>query len=70
MKQQGNAEHSGRGFAGMSPEKKREIASKGGRAAHALGVAHKWSSEEAKRAGKIGGTKSRRRSKKVRESEE
>jgi len=32
----------GRGFASMSPEKKREIASKGGKAAHSLGTAHKW----------------------------
>ena len=30
----------GRGFASMSPEKKREIASKGGKAAHQMGTAH------------------------------
>ncbi|MGZ3609176.1 MAG: KGG domain-containing protein, partial [Ktedonobacteraceae bacterium] len=36
---------SGRGFASMSSEKKREIASKGGKAAHAQGTAHKWTSE-------------------------
>jgi uncharacterized protein len=52
----------GRGFASMSPEKKREIASKGGKAAHALGTAHKWSSEEAQAAGRKGGSISRRRS--------
>ncbi len=49
----------GRGFALMSPEKRREIASKGGKVAHVLGKAHKWTSEEAQAAGR----KSRRRSK-------
>ena len=44
-----------RGFAAMSPEKQREIASKGGRAAHQQGVAHEWSREEAKEAGRKGG---------------
>ncbi len=53
----------GRGFASMSPQKKREIASKGGKAAHALGTAHKWTSEEAQAAGRKGGSISRRRSK-------
>jgi general stress protein YciG len=53
----------GRGFASMSSEKKREIASKGGKAAHALGTAHKWTSEEAQAAGRKGGSISRRRSK-------
>lgn len=48
------------GFASMSPEKVREISSLGGKAAHALGTAHKWTPEEASRAGKIGGTKSRK----------
>jgi uncharacterized protein len=51
----------GRGFASMSPEKKREIASKGGKAAHAQGTAHKWTSEEAQAAGRKGGSISRRR---------
>lgn len=51
----------GRGFASMSAEKKREIASKGGKAAHALGTAHKWTSEEAQAAGRKGGTISRRK---------
>lgn len=41
-----------RGFAAMSPEKKREIAGMGGRAAHASGRAHQFSSEEARAAGK------------------
>lgn len=55
----------GRGFASMSSEKKREIASKGGKAAHALGTAHKWTSEEAQAAGRKGGSISRRHSKYV-----
>jgi uncharacterized protein len=41
-----------RGFAAMSPEKKREIAGMGGRAAHATGRAHQFSSEEARAAGR------------------
>jgi uncharacterized protein len=53
----------GRGFASMSAEKKREIASKGGKAAHSLGTAHKWTSEEAQAAGRKGGSISRRRPK-------
>jgi general stress protein YciG len=47
----------------MSPEKKREIASKGGKAAHQMGTAHKWTSEEAQAAGRKGGSISRRRPK-------
>jgi|GEM_PF-653396 len=41
-----------RGFASMDPQKQREIASKGGRAAHAQGSAHEFTSEEASRAGR------------------
>ena len=48
-----------RGFASMSPEKQREIASKGGRAAHTKGTAHEWTSEEARSAGRKGGMISR-----------
>jgi general stress protein YciG len=48
-----------RGFASMSPDKQREIASKGGRAAHAKGTAHEWSSDEAREAGRKGGMASR-----------
>jgi general stress protein YciG len=48
-----------RGFASMSPEKQREIASKGGRAAHRKGTAHEWSSDEARAAGRKGGQISR-----------
>jgi hypothetical protein len=43
----------------MSPEKQREIASKGGRAAHEKGTAHEWTPEEARTAGRKGGQISR-----------
>jgi len=39
----------------MDANKQREIASKGGRAAHAKGTAHEWSSDEAREAGRKGG---------------
>ena len=48
-----------RGFASMSPERQKEIASKGGRAAHEKGTAHEWTPEEARRAGRKGGQVSR-----------
>jgi general stress protein YciG len=48
-----------RGFASMSPDKQREIASKGGRAAHQKGTAHEWTSDEARVAGRKGGQISR-----------
>ncbi|HLS42197.1 MAG TPA: KGG domain-containing protein [Paenalcaligenes sp.] len=44
-----------RGFAGMSDEKQREIAAKGGKAAHEQGVAHEFNSQEAREAGAKGG---------------
>lgn len=44
-----------RGFASMDPEKQREIASKGGKAAHEKGTAHEFDSEEAREAGRKGG---------------
>jgi general stress protein YciG len=44
-----------RGFASMDPARQREIASKGGKAAHAKGTAHEWSSDEARVAGRKGG---------------
>ena len=54
------AEHKERrGFASMSPEKQREIASKGGRAAHEKGTAHEWTADEARTAGRKGGQVSR-----------
>ncbi len=46
---------SNRGFAAMDSAKQREIASKGGRAAHAQGTAHEFSPEEARQAGRKGG---------------
>lgn len=44
-----------RGFAAMTQEQQRAIASKGGRAAHRKGTAHEFSSEEARKAGCLGG---------------
>lgn len=41
-----------RGFASMTPEKQRQIASLGGKASHASGNAHEFTSEEARAAGK------------------
>ena len=46
-----------RGFAAMSPERRREIASEGGRQAHAAGLANKFTTETAREAGKLGGAK-------------
>lgn len=45
-----------RGFAALSPERLREISSKGGKGAQAKGTAHKWTSETARAAGAKGGT--------------
>ncbi|MES2898140.1 MAG: KGG domain-containing protein [Pseudomonadota bacterium] len=44
---------SNRGFASMDPERQREIASEGGKAAHQKGTAHEFTSEEARRAGSM-----------------
>jgi general stress protein YciG len=44
-----------RGFASMDPERQREIASEGGKAAHQSGNAHEFNSEEAREAGRKGG---------------
>jgi general stress protein YciG len=41
-----------RGFAAMDPQRQREIASLGGRAAHQSGHAHEFTSEEARVAGR------------------
>jgi general stress protein YciG len=49
------ANTSKRGFASMDSSKQREIASKGGRAAHAKGTAHEFTSDEARLAGRKGG---------------
>ena len=44
---------SNRGFASMDPDRQREIASEGGKAAHQKGTAHEFTSEEARRAGSM-----------------
>lgn len=44
-----------RGFASMNPERQKEIARKGGRAAHEKGTAHQFTSDEARAAGRKGG---------------
>ena len=49
-REQGN--NGGRGFAGMDPNKQKEISSKGGKAAHQKGTAHEFSSDEAREAGR------------------
>jgi uncharacterized protein len=49
------AKTSNRGFASMDAAKQREIASKGGRAAHQQGTAHEFTPEEAREAGRKGG---------------
>lgn len=49
------ADTSKRGFASMDPQKQREIASKGGRAAHERGTAHEFTTDEARAAGRKGG---------------
>ena len=50
-----------RGFASMDRAKQRDIASKGGKAAHQKGTAHEWTSEEARDAGRKGGLASHKR---------
>lgn len=49
-----------RGFASMSPARQRKIASQGGKVAHQQGVAHEWTKEEAREAGRKGGIASHR----------
>lgn len=56
MSQQPESTPRKRGFAAMDPEKVRAIASKGGKAAHVSGTAHQFTSDEAREAGKKGGT--------------
>ena len=56
-----------RGFASMDRLKQKEIASKGGKAAHQKGTAHEWTSEEAREAGRKGGMASHRRRKEMME---
>jgi len=57
--QRESSQKSRRGFAAMDPERQRQIASEGGRAAHRQGVAHEWSTEEARQAGRKGGQNSK-----------
>jgi len=52
---EGKKGSSNRGFASMDPQRQREIASEGGRAAHEKGTAHEFTSEEAREAGRKGG---------------
>ena len=52
-KQSGGKGTSNRGFASMDPQRQREIASEGGKAAHEKGTAHEFTSEEARRAGSM-----------------
>lgn len=52
-----------RGFAVIGPEQRREIAAQGGKTAHAMGKAHKWTSEEARAAALKGAETRRRKSK-------
>ena len=59
-----------RGFASMDRSKQREIASKGGKAAHQKGTAHEWTSEEAREAGRKGGMASHRRRTEMTETQE
>lgn len=49
-----------RGFASMSPARQRKIASLGGKVAHQKGVAHEWTKNEARDAGRRGGTAAQR----------
>ena len=59
----GGPEAKGKGFASMESDRQREIARKGGRAAHARGTAHEFTADEARAAGKKGGERvSRNRS--------
>ena len=53
--QSNGGRRSNRGFASMDRGKQREIASKGGKAAHAKGTAHEFDSDEARNAGRKGG---------------
>lgn len=44
-----------RGFASWTPEMRREVSARGGKAAHASGKAHEFTSEEAREAGRKAG---------------
>jgi general stress protein YciG len=51
----GASKKSRRGFASMDAERRRQVASMGGKAAHACGTAHEFTTEEAREAGRKGG---------------
>ena len=51
----------GMGFALLTPERHRAVSAEGGRVSHALGKAHRFTAEEARRAGRKGGTTTQRR---------
>ena len=51
--------HSKGSLASMTPEERRRISSLGGKAAHAKGTAHRWSRDEARAMGRIGGLMNR-----------
>jgi len=55
LQSQSSSKKSNRGFASMDAAKQREIASKGGRAAHQKGTAHQFTPDEAREAGRKGG---------------
>jgi general stress protein YciG len=55
QKAENPAKNGKRGFAAMDAETQRQIASKGGQAAHQRGTAHEFDSEEARLAGQKGG---------------
>src|SRR3989304_635086 len=59
--EEANVAKEDRGFASMDRVKQRDIASKGGKAAHQKGTAHEWTSEEARDAGRKGGIASHQR---------
>src|SRR5688572_23128849 len=61
LRSRGRMSIADRGFASMDRARQREIASKGGRAAHTKGTAHEWTSEEAREAGRKGGMVNQRR---------
>jgi general stress protein YciG len=68
--QEDNVAKEDRGFASMDRNKQREIASKGGKAAHQKGTAHEWTSDEAREAGRKGGMASHRRKQHQKEGDE
>lgn len=56
-----------RGFAAMDEAARREVASRGGRAAHTAGTAHEWTIEEARLAGRRGGQRTQEKHRREKE---